>query len=279
MSGVARACRARARAAARHPPPFFLSLSSQAAAAAALAFSPLAASAGEFDLLSAPTPTKSYVIDDASVLNKTTRKSLNDTLARLELETGYRLEVATVRKLEVEGDPFALGDKMVEHWYPTRAQGDTKGVLLLVTATKDGALTGGPAFVKAVGDELIDSVVGDNLPLLAGDEKFNEAVASSVKRVEAKLTGAWEGGGARGEEEAREVRALNPPLPPSPPPPPGKPDPGPPARKDETRRRTYKTKAETDKTRNVTGTIVLSLLAISVVVPMLQYYGYTSTDE
>ena len=29
----------------------------------------------------------------------------------------------------------------------------------------------------------------------------------------------------------------------------------------------------------MTGTIVLSLLAISVVVPMLQYYGYTSTDE
>ena len=52
-----------------------------------------------------------------------------------------------------------------------------------------------------------------------------------------------------------------------------------PARKDAARKRTYKTRAETDKNRNVTATIVLTLLAISVVVPMLQYYGYTSDDQ
>lgn len=220
----------------------------QAAAAATLtatAVSP-AALAGEFDLLASPKPTSSYVIDDASVLNRTTRKSVNDALVRLETTTGYRLTVATVRKLEVESDAFALGDKLVEHWYPTVQEGGNKGVLLLVTAAKDGALTGGPAFLKAVGDDLIDSVVGDNIPILAGDEKFNEAITSAVKRVEAKLTNAA--------------------------------DPGPPARKDGARKRTYKTKAETDKSRGVTGTIVLSLLAISVVVPMLQYYGYTSDD-
>ena len=226
-----------------------LSTNQQAAAAATLAASaasPLAALAGEFDLLASPKPTASYVIDDASVLNRTTRKSVTDALVRLETKTGYRLTVATVRKLEVESDAFALGDKLVEHWYPTVQEGGNKGVLLLVTAAKDGALTGGPAFLKAVGDDLIDSVVGDNIPILAGDEKFNEAITSSVKRVEAKLSGAA--------------------------------DPGPPARKDGARKRTYKTKAETDKSRNVTGTIVLSLLGISVVVPMLQYYGYTSDD-
>lgn len=221
----------------------------QAAAAATLAASAVspAALAGEFDLLASPKPTSTYVIDDASVLNRTTRKSVTDALVRLETKTGYRLTVATVRKLEVESDAFALGDKLVEHWYPTVQEGGNKGVLLLVTAAKDGALTGGPAFLKAVGDDLIDSVVGDNIPVLAGDEKFNEAITSSVKRVEAKLSGDFA-------------------------------DPGPPARKDGTRKRTYKTKAETDKSRGVTGTIVLSLLAISVVVPMLQYYGYTSDE-
>ena len=53
----------------------------------------------------------------------------------------------------------------------------------------------------------------------------------------------------------------------------GQADPGPPERTDTSRKRTYKTKQETDKTRNVTGTIVLTLLGISVVVPMLQYWG------
>lgn len=33
-----------------------------------------------------------------------------------------------------------------------------------------------------------------------------------------------------------------------------------------------------DKTRGITSTIVLVLLGISVVVPMLQYWGYTSKE-
>ena len=59
----------------------------------------------------------------------------------------------------------------------------------------------------------------------------------------------------------------------------GKSDPGAPARKDTTRQRTYKTREETGKTKNVTGTIVGTLLFIAVVVPMLQYYGYTTDKE
>ena len=39
------------------------------------------------------------------------------------------------------------------------------------------------------------------------------------------------------------------------------------------RKRTYKTKAETEAKKPVTATIVGTLLFISVVVPMLQYYG------
>ena len=34
--------------------------------------------------------------------------------------------------------------------------------------------------------------------------------------------------------------------------------------------------AETDQKKSITAPLVLTLLAISVVVPMLQYWGYTS---
>jgi hypothetical protein len=44
--------------------------------------------------------------------------------------------------------------------------------------------------LQAVGDNLVDSVVSDNIPIFTEEEKFNEAVSSIVKRVEAKLTGA-----------------------------------------------------------------------------------------
>ena len=37
------------------------------------------------------TPTSQYLIDDAAVLNKTTRKSLNNTLTSLEVQTSFKL--------------------------------------------------------------------------------------------------------------------------------------------------------------------------------------------
>ena len=65
-----------------------------------------------------------------------------------QIDTGYRLEVVTLRKLEFENDAFAFGDKLIEKWYPTVEQGNDKGLLLIVTTAKDGALTGGPNFTK-----------------------------------------------------------------------------------------------------------------------------------
>lgn len=80
-----------------------------------------------------------------------------------------------------------------------------------------------------------------------------------------------------------------------------------PAREDNTRRRTFRTKEETQKSKNITSTVVVSLLLIACVVscwgavpaaaslaacharvhnppssppqvPMLQYYGYVAKD-
>lgn len=51
-----------------------------------------------------------------------------------------------------------------------------------------------------------------------------------------------------------------------------------PSRNEAVRQRTFKTKEETEKSKQVTSTVVISLLIIAVVVPMLQYYGYTARD-
>ncbi|GMH32207.1 hypothetical protein BSKO_00041 [Bryopsis sp. KO-2023] len=218
------------------------------AAASCLSLAPLSspALASEFDILTAPKPTSNYVIDDAKVINKATENSLNKQLFDLEAKTGFRLEVATVRKLEFETDAFAFGDKVIEKWYPTLEEGTNKGILVVVTTAKDGAVTGGPAFLKAVGDDLIDSIISDQIPILTEQEKFNETATSTTKRLEAVLSGNA--------------------------------DPGGPSRKDDSRVRTYRTKDETSKTRGATSTIVLTLLFIAVVVPMIQYYGYTAKE-
>lgn len=49
--------------------------------------------------------------------------------------------------------------------YPNKGDTDKKGVLLVVTSGKDGALSGGPAFMSALGDDFVDSIVGENIAI------------------------------------------------------------------------------------------------------------------
>ena len=68
-----------------------------------------------------------------------------------------------------------------------------------MTAGKDGALSGGPAFMSAVGDEFIDSIVGENIPILTQVRSFSYATLAI------DLTDAQPGWrvNARGAAEAR----------------------------------------------------------------------------
>lgn len=66
----------------------------------------------------------------------------------VQTNTGYRVEVATVRKLEFEADAFAFGEKVLNKWYPDKSEGEKKGLLLVVTTGKEGAVVGGDAFQK-----------------------------------------------------------------------------------------------------------------------------------
>ncbi|CAG9460456.1 unnamed protein product [Pedinophyceae sp. YPF-701] len=202
--------------------------------------------ASEFDILAEAAPQGTYIVDDAGVLNTVTRNEVNKQLYNLEKETGFKLNVVTIRKLEFDPDVFSFSDKVLEKWYPTKEVGDKKGVLLVVTTSKEGAISGGPAFLNTAGDDVLDAVINNNIPIFTEEEKYNESVTSSVKRIASVLE--------------------------------GKPDPGGPERKTTKRKRTFRTKEETEKSKSVTSTVVLTLLFISVVVPMLQYYGYTARD-
>lgn len=53
-----------------------------------------------------------------------------------------------MRKLEFEADAFAFGDKLVAKWFPDKSDADKKGVMIIVTTGKDGAITGGPSFTQ-----------------------------------------------------------------------------------------------------------------------------------
>ena len=101
--------------------------------------------ADEFGILFNPKPEERgvYVLDDAKVL-KASRGDINKKLKKLHDETGYDLFVVTTKKISTIPDPYEFADKTLETWYPSAELGDRKGVLLLVTRNREGAITGGP---------------------------------------------------------------------------------------------------------------------------------------
>ncbi|KAK3014550.1 hypothetical protein RJ639_010164 [Escallonia herrerae] len=214
----------------------------------ALNFCPLLPSgpalASEFDVLNDGPPKESYVVDDAVVLNRVTKSDLKRLLTDLESRKNLHINFITVRKLTSKADAFEYADQVLERWYPSVEEGNNKGIVVLVTSQKEGAVTGGPAFIQAVGDAILDATVSENLPVLATDEKYNEAVYSSAKRLVAAIDRL--------------------------------PDPGGPATKDNKRESNFKTREETDEKRGQFSVVVGGLLVIAFVVPMAQYYAYVS---
>ncbi|KAK6911502.1 TPM domain, partial [Dillenia turbinata] len=214
----------------------------------ALSFCPIlpngSALASEFDVLNGGPPQESYVVDDAGVLSRVTKSDLKRLLSDLESRKNFHINFITVRKLTSKADAFEYADQILEKWYPTLEEGNNKGIVVLITSQKEGAITGGPAFIQAVGDTILDAAVSENLPVLATDEKYNEALYSTAKRLVAAIDGL--------------------------------PDPGGPKFKDNKRESNFKTKEETEEKRGQFTLVVGGLLVIAFVVPMAQYYAYVS---
>ncbi|KAL4351332.1 hypothetical protein GQ457_06G020520 [Hibiscus cannabinus] len=200
--------------------------------------------ASEFDVINEGPPKESYVVDDANVLSRVTKSDLKRLLSDLESRKNFHINFVTVRKLTSKADAFEYADQVLEKWYPTLEEGSNKGIVVLVTSQKEGAVTGGPAFIEAVGEKILDATVTENLPVLATEEKYNEAIYSSAKRLVAAIDGL--------------------------------PDPGGPTFKDNKRESNFKSREETEEKRGQFSLVVGGLLVIAFVVPMAQYYAYVS---
>lgn len=216
-----------------------------AALSAALQLGPIhQALANEFNLLRDGPPTATYVADDAGVLNRVTRSDLKRLLSDLEERTGFHIDLVTLRKLTAKADIFEFADQLLEKWYPTLEEGNKKGLVLLVTTQKEGVVTGGPEFIKAVGDKVLEGVVAENLPVLATDEKYNEAFYTTANRLVAAIDGLEDIEGPKFQDTKRESN--------------------------------FKTREQTDEKRGQFTLVVGGLLVIAFVVPMAQYYAYVS---
>lgn len=218
--------------------------------AATLQFAPAAvgpARADEFRIVASPPPLETHYFDDAGVLSRVTRSDLKRLLTGIEEETGFHIDVVTLRKVAGKGDVFELADKILETWYPTIEEGDKRGVVLLVTSAKEGAVAGGPTFLDTIGDDVLEGVITENLPVLAVDEKYNEAIYSTAKRLVARIRGQPDIPGPQFQDQKRESN--------------------------------FQTREQTENKRDQFVFVVGGLLVIAFVVPMLQFFAYTGAPK
>ena len=65
--------------------------------------------------------------------------------------------------MQSKTNAFEYADQVLEKWYPSLEEGNNKGIVVLITSQKEGAITGGPAFIQAVGESVLDSTISENL--------------------------------------------------------------------------------------------------------------------
>ena len=71
----------------------------------------------------------------------------------------------------------------------TLEEGNNKGNLLLVKNTKEGAVVGGPGVPQGRGQRRPGFHLDKNIPINLDEEKYGEALTSSVDRIVAALEG------------------------------------------------------------------------------------------
>jgi len=72
--------------------------------------------ASEFDFLAEKEPKKIFYFDDANVLSRTSKDEINEKLSEINKRSGFKLVVATTRKLEFDSDVFSFTEKVFNKW-------------------------------------------------------------------------------------------------------------------------------------------------------------------
>ena len=181
------------------------------------------------------------IVDDGNFLSKVTEDRVTKQMVKLKADTGIAFSVVAVEQSE---DVSADADAIYSAWYPSG--GENAGLMVFAKRTKEVSFAGGQGFADKVGSSgVLDSITYDNIPQLTERDKFNEAVTSSVERIDAVVR--------------------------------GKADPGPPLRAVKERPASnYKSKEEVSENKTNYTNIVVGLLVVSFVVPMVQYFAYVS---
>ncbi|HEY9875145.1 MAG TPA: TPM domain-containing protein [Candidatus Obscuribacterales bacterium] len=185
---------------------------------------------------------RNWVLDQAEVFSRTSEGKINSALDKLAQETGNKVRIVTIHRLDYGETAQSFTDKLFEKWFPMPEVQAHQTLLVIDTLTNNTGIRTGEAVKSLMPDEIANSVASEtvSVPLRDGN-KYNQAFSDASDRLVAVLS--------------------------------GKPDPGPPVVQDNVQvGGTFKTAEETDTGSSTV--LVAVLLIAATVIPMATYYWY-----
>ncbi|APB32989.1 Beta-propeller domains of methanol dehydrogenase type [Gloeomargarita lithophora Alchichica-D10] len=187
-----------------------------------------------------PATPPQWVLDQGEVFSPSTVNQVNRTLTQLTQDTGLKVHIVSLRRLDYGETATSFGEKLFQRWFP---QGGADQVLVtLVARTATADLQAGAAVTPRLSSETALSITQETLLKPVRNNIYNQALVDTVQRLSLVLS--------------------------------GQPDPGPPPEEIEPTAGNFATVAETRQKKDFSTAIVIILLILATVIPMVTYYWY-----
>ena len=188
---------------------------------------------------------RTFVLDSAEVLSRTTEGKISKDLENLAKQTGNEVRFVTIRRLDYGETIESFTNGLFEKWFPTKDGAGNQTLLVMDTLTSNTSIRTGDKVKSLLSDEIANSVASETIlvPLRNGEAKYNQAFSDAGDRLVAVLS--------------------------------GQPDPGAPQIADNIQVEGTFTKAE-DTDRGNATIWVIGLLLAATIIPMATYFWYQS---
>ena len=182
--------------------------------------------------------TGSHISSEAGILPNEAANQAERMLRDLEATKGFGVHVFVVRQVSPGMTPIDVAKET----YESAGYGPKDVVVVLNAKTARGGVFAGADARALLSEDVAKSIAEETFLFRAREEKFGAALVDVADRMTKILSGSG--------------------------------DPGPPRVKERKMQATYRKKEETKKERKKYVAVVLTLLVISVVAPMVQYFWY-----
>lgn len=204
-------------------------------------FATAAIAAEVVDLPDLVTGDRTWVIDFAEVLSRSTENAVSQQLDKIAEATGNQVRLVTIRQVDYGQPVEEFATELFDKWFKTPEEKANQVLLLLVSEDYRTAILTGDKVKASLPEAIATSIAAETLLFPTQAKKYNQAATDGVARLSAVLA--------------------------------GEPDPGPPEIKvKEVAISTYTDAEETDKGSSTF--IVVTLLIIATVVPMVTYFFF-----